>query len=222
MEYASYELSKAEPVFSVATGKEVSFSSLLGGEQIYTIVFLTHWGDIGAWELARKVQEQIAPKLKTNGMPLAVVGLGSVSGGKLFAEKLKIPADNLFACPGGEIYRDLAFSEGYGAASTQPTIVKQLAMLAGQSSPGTPEELLKSDKLSARALNAFGILSNWKDLAPAKQQLITQLGGAVILQGKNVQTILKDAGTLKYVDVDKVLNAALKAKYNLLGRALGK
>lgn len=94
-------------------GKQVSAASFLQPltKNKLLLVYLTHLGDLGSWELAQKLTYYI-PKLQKENVKLVAIAPGSLENAKVFAENCKFPAENLYMDLSGESYRRLGFSQG--------------------------------------------------------------------------------------------------------------
>ena len=53
------------------------------------------------------------------------------------------------------------------------------------------------------------VLTHWKELAPDNDRLLTQQGGALVLEGQRTVFRHADSGILKTVPVGELLQAAL-------------
>lgn len=58
-----------------------------------------------------------------------------------------------------------------------------------------------------RLINMVGILPKWSELCPPKTTLLTQQGGTLALDGTTTTYMHRDAGILKYTDVDEMVAA---------------
>ena len=121
-----------------------------------------------------------------------------------------------------------------GNVSLSP-YARLVAMLAGVGSPGTMREVLRGytgDRSAPQIFDAgpFDVLgrgfqrpmelatvrlnsmvtslSRWSELAPPDSELLTRLGGAVVLRGRDTVFRHEDAGILRVADVKELARAA--------------
>ncbi|KAJ1634647.1 AhpC/TSA antioxidant enzyme-domain-containing protein [Pavlovales sp. CCMP2436] len=109
---------------------------------MHITAFLTHFGDFNAWEYAQQLKA-VDAELAAMGADLTVIGIGSPSAGRTFAELIDFPTERLYADPVGSCHKALGFSPGALPDLQLPAGAKLLAMLAGVDSPGTVEAVLK-------------------------------------------------------------------------------
>lgn len=238
-DYGDYAALQGKKVYSAATGAEVELAALWRAQPgtRCVVVFLTHFADLSSTELAQKLLP-VLPELSAAGVGLLAVGLGEPDKARRFAELLQFPVDDLYADPTGELYTTLGFSPGFAPDAGISAYAKLLPMLAGIGSPGTIQEVLRGytgdrsarpvfagpsnlfdvlgqgyqrplELATLRLFNMNLVLGHWNELAPANERLLTQQGGCLVFDGQRTVFRHADAGILKYVDVDTLLQAAL-------------
>lgn len=131
-------------VKEVSSDRELSLPSLIKNKssKFTFLVFLTHLGDLGSWELAQKLVYYL-PKMRENGINLVAVAPGNVENAKLFCEMNDFPISNLYMDKDAECYRKLDFSKGAFPNVPVSPYLKLLPMLAGIESKGTIAEVLR-------------------------------------------------------------------------------
>eukprot|EP01025_Chloroclados_australasicus_P021791 TRINITY_DN22776_c0_g1_i3.p1 TRINITY_DN22776_c0_g1~~TRINITY_DN22776_c0_g1_i3.p1 ORF type:complete len:287 (-),score=19.22 TRINITY_DN22776_c0_g1_i3:177-968(-) len=119
------------------------------------LVFLTHWADLGSWELAQRLIENRAD-LEAAGVRIVTVGLGTSKGGREFSKLTGYPLMDLYADPTSACYKALDFSPGFMGSSDLNGYIKVFPMLAGIGSPGTMQEVLRGYIGDSKANPIFG------------------------------------------------------------------
>ncbi|UPR00839.1 hypothetical protein HOP50_06g41550 [Chloropicon primus] len=136
---------KAEVVSCADESKTVTLGELWSqkdGER-HVLVFLSHFGDLTSWEYAQKLRDNMDELVEKGGGGVSVIGLGSASNGRKFAELLDFPLANLYADSNGLLYKELGFAEGFLPDANVSPYVKLLGMLTGFGSPGTIQEVIR-------------------------------------------------------------------------------
>eukprot|EP00884_Botryococcus_braunii_P003438 jgi/Botrbrau1/13095/Bobra.0187s0054.1 len=230
---SEYSILEGYSVLRYSSSVPVEITSLWKAEegQQALAVFLTHFGDLGSWELAQRLAPLI-PEFRVRGVAVVLVGLGSPQAAALFSSSTEVPPSFLYADPEGTVYRSLGFSKGFGEDLEISPYLKLLPMLMGIGSPGTIQEVLRGyvgdrsakqvfreqtafdilgrgyqrpfELATQRLSNMISILSKWAELAPKREELLTQQGGVLIFRGKEVVFRHNDSGILKTADVDKL------------------
>mmetsp|Transcript_4455 Transcript_4455/g.7425 ORF Transcript_4455/g.7425 Transcript_4455/m.7425 type:complete len:299 (+) Transcript_4455:20-916(+) len=227
-------------VFSAGNAVPVELTTLLKPGTLTVIPFLTHFADLSSWEYAQKLV-RVLPTLEASGVNVIAIGLGSADNAASFARYLKFPANKLFADPSGAAYTALGFSQGFMPEAEVSPYLKLLPMLAGIGSPGTLEEVVRGyvgdneskpvfegptpfdilgtgyqrpfELATLRLFNMQAVLTNWAELSPPNEALLTQQGGTLAFNGEETIFRYNDSGILKYTDVDALLRTVLSADY---------
>jgi hypothetical protein len=205
-------------------------STFRAGPGDKTLLFvLTHGADLAPYELVPLVIKALPRLTADAGVQVVFVVLGSPANAAAFAQRLAIPPALLFSDPTAATHDALGFSKGFDPSTPKLSPYLRLgAMLAGIGSPGTIGRVIKGyvgdaatdeiftnspfdvlgkgrgqrpmERATQRLFNMGTVLAGWGELAPPDPELLTRLGGAVVLKGR--ETVLRhaDAGILDYVD----------------------
>jgi hypothetical protein len=106
------------------------------------LVFLTHLGDLGSWELAQRIKFYL-PQLQANKVNLLAIAPGSLDNAKVFCQNNPFPIENLYMDREALCYKNLDFSRGAFPDIKVSPYLKLLPMLAGIESKGTIPEVLR-------------------------------------------------------------------------------
>lgn len=182
-------------------------------------------------------QVAAAPAWAAAGVQLRMIALGTPANAATLATLTRAPPGTLYADPTAATHDALGFSEGYNPRlpfKVSP-YARLVAMLAGVGSPGTMREVARGyvgDKTAPQifASGPFDILgtgyqrpmelatvrlgsmitslTRWSELAPPDTELLTRLGGAIVLRGRATVFRHDDQGILRVADVGDLARAA--------------
>lgn len=134
---------KGVPLQRASDGITISANKLIEDKSNkLLLVFLTHLGDLGSWELAQRIKYYL-PVLKANQVNLVAIAPGSLDNAKVFCQNNPFPSDNLYMDREAICYQNLGFSRGAFPDLKVSPYLKLLPMLAGIESKGTIPEVLR-------------------------------------------------------------------------------
>lgn len=130
-------------VSRVSSGQELPLNNVVRPSGRTMLVFLTHLGDLGSWELAQKLLYLEPQRIAAGCDLVAVCPSATFDSAKEFCAGTGFNPENLYIDFEAECYKRLEFSRGALADADVSPYLKLLPMLMGIQSEGTLPEVLR-------------------------------------------------------------------------------